>query len=192
MSSEPGFAIVTRAAQPCRPVASLTLGQTPRSDLMSDILDRMPILVEVQEFGALDGLTDRDIEALAPRADESSLVTRLRDGRDVIVSRQRVAERLEVICRSIDSRQFDLLIVLPTGLASMDSEESIRGKPIDGVVLVMGCDKTTPSLLMDANPSWWAARSTSTRWSGRSAPRRRGRRIIEGPCEGSSPGAPCR
>jgi dihydroxyacid dehydratase/phosphogluconate dehydratase len=33
-------------------------------------------------------------------------------------------------------------------LASMDVEESIRGNPIDGVVLLMGCDKTTPSLLM--------------------------------------------
>src|SRR5690349_5839976 len=35
-------------------------------------------------------------------------------------------------------------------LASMDVEESIRANPIDGVVLLMGCDKTTPSLLMGA------------------------------------------
>ena len=35
-------------------------------------------------------------------------------------------------------------------LASMDVEESIRGNPLDGVVLLMGCDKTTPSLLMGA------------------------------------------
>jgi L-arabonate dehydrase len=35
-------------------------------------------------------------------------------------------------------------------LASMDVEESIRGNPVDGVVLLMGCDKTTPSLLMGA------------------------------------------
>ena len=32
----------------------------------------------------------------------------------------------------------------------MDVEESIRGNPIDGVVLLVGCDKTTPSLLMGA------------------------------------------
>ena len=32
----------------------------------------------------------------------------------------------------------------------MDVEESIRGNPLDGVVLLMGCDKTTPSLLMGA------------------------------------------
>ncbi len=35
-------------------------------------------------------------------------------------------------------------------LASMDVEESIRGNPIDGVVLLAGCDKTTPSTLMGA------------------------------------------
>ena len=35
-------------------------------------------------------------------------------------------------------------------LASMDVEESIRGNPIDGVVLLTGCDKTTPALLMGA------------------------------------------
>ena len=35
-------------------------------------------------------------------------------------------------------------------LASMDVEESIRGNPIDGVLLLCGCDKTTPSLLMGA------------------------------------------
>jgi L-arabonate dehydrase len=35
-------------------------------------------------------------------------------------------------------------------LASIDVEESIRGNPIDGVVLLVGCDKTTPALLMGA------------------------------------------
>ena len=35
-------------------------------------------------------------------------------------------------------------------LASMDVEEAIRALPIDGVVLLVGCDKTTPALLMGA------------------------------------------
>ena len=35
-------------------------------------------------------------------------------------------------------------------LASMDVEEAIRAHPLDGVVLLMGCDKTTPALLMGA------------------------------------------
>ena len=38
-------------------------------------------------------------------------------------------------------------------LVSMDVEESIRANPLDGVVLLMGCDKTTPALLMGAPAS---------------------------------------
>jgi dihydroxy-acid dehydratase len=38
--------------------------------------------------------------------------------------------------------------MLYRNLASMDVEESIRANPLDGVVLLVGCDKTTPSLLM--------------------------------------------
>lgn len=40
--------------------------------------------------------------------------------------------------------------MLYRNLASMDVEESIRANPLDGVVLLMGCDKTTPALLMGA------------------------------------------
>ncbi|MGC4072284.1 MAG: IlvD/Edd family dehydratase [Nibricoccus sp.] len=40
--------------------------------------------------------------------------------------------------------------MLYRNLASMDVEESIRSHPLDGVVLLMGCDKTTPALLMGA------------------------------------------
>jgi len=46
-------------------------------------------------------------------------------------------------------------LIKPTAMlyrnqVSMDVEESIRANPIDGVVLLCGCDKTTPSLVMGA------------------------------------------
>jgi len=40
--------------------------------------------------------------------------------------------------------------MLYRNLMSMDVEESIRANPIDGVVLLCGCDKTTPAQLMGA------------------------------------------
>ena len=51
---------------------------------------------------------------------------------------------------SLGETQLRPTAMLFRNLASMDVEESIRGNPIDGVVLLMGCDKTTPSLLMGA------------------------------------------
>src|ERR1700750_2349935 len=41
--------------------------------------------------------------------------------------------------------------MLYRNLASMDVEESIRGNPVHGVVLLMGCDKTTPLLVMGSS-----------------------------------------
>jgi L-arabonate dehydrase len=40
--------------------------------------------------------------------------------------------------------------MLYRNLASMDVEESIRANPLDGVVLLTGCDKTTPATVMGA------------------------------------------
>ena len=51
---------------------------------------------------------------------------------------------------SLGETQMRPTAMLFRNLASMDVEESIRANPVDGVVLLMGCDKTTPSLLMGA------------------------------------------
>jgi L-arabonate dehydrase len=57
---------------------------------------------------------------------------------------------LEFPVMSLGETQLKPTAMLFRNLASMDVEESIRGNPLDGVVLLMGCDKTTPSLLMGA------------------------------------------
>jgi len=57
---------------------------------------------------------------------------------------------LEFPVLSLAESQLRPTAMLFRNLASMDVEESIRGNPIDGAVLLMGCDKTTPSLLMGA------------------------------------------
>lgn len=57
---------------------------------------------------------------------------------------------LEFPVMSLGESQLRPTAMLFRNLASMDVEESIRANPMDGVVLLMGCDKTTPSLLMGA------------------------------------------
>jgi len=57
---------------------------------------------------------------------------------------------LEFPVMSLGETQVRPTAMLWRNLVSMDVEESIRANPIDGVVLLMGCDKTTPSLLMGA------------------------------------------
>lgn len=57
---------------------------------------------------------------------------------------------LEFPVMSIGESLFRPTSMLVRNLAAMDVEESLRGNPLDGVVLLMGCDKTTPALLMGA------------------------------------------
>lgn len=57
---------------------------------------------------------------------------------------------LEFPAMSLGESNMRPTAMLFRNLASMDVEESIRGNPVDGVVLLVGCDKTTPSLVMGA------------------------------------------
>jgi len=57
---------------------------------------------------------------------------------------------LEFPVMSLGETQIQPTTMLLRNLMAMDVEESIRGNPIDGVVLLSGCDKTTPAMLMGA------------------------------------------
>ena len=57
---------------------------------------------------------------------------------------------LEFPVMSLGETQIQPTSMLLRNLMEMDVEESIRGNPIDGVVLLAGCDKTTPAMVMGA------------------------------------------
>ncbi|MFK7902066.1 MAG: L-arabinonate dehydratase [Nitratireductor sp.] len=57
---------------------------------------------------------------------------------------------LEVPVFSASENTFRPTAMMFRNLAALAVEETIRGQPIDGCVLMVGCDKTTPSLMMGA------------------------------------------
>ncbi len=57
---------------------------------------------------------------------------------------------VEVPVFSASENTFRPTAMMFRNLAAMSIEEQIRGQPMDGCVLMVGCDKTTPSLLMAA------------------------------------------
>jgi DNA-binding NarL/FixJ family response regulator len=97
-------------------VAFLSVGQTPRMDVVPEILAQLDLPIAATEFGALNGLSDREIVELAPSPSEHSLATRLSDGSNVVVSKPRVAERLAGILAQFGPSDFDLVVILSTGL----------------------------------------------------------------------------
>jgi protein AroM len=76
-------------------VAAITIGQTPRDDVAGELEKVLGPKLRVVQAGALDGLSRAEIDALSPAADHDALVTRLRDGSDVIVGKSRIVPRLQ-------------------------------------------------------------------------------------------------
>jgi len=98
-----------------RTVTFLTIGQTPRTDLVPELTAHLPTGVSVRETGALDELGTREVEALAPEGDEPRLVTRLRDGRQAVVRKAWMDERLQAVLDAGGGDPDTLTVLLCTG-----------------------------------------------------------------------------
>jgi len=95
-------------------VAFVTIGQTPRDDIVPELLEQVTVEVDASEFGALDGLDAEAISALKPEHGDGTLYTRLRDGTEVKVDKRRLAARLDAMLLEIDGAGFDLIVLLCT------------------------------------------------------------------------------
>ena len=97
-------------------LAMVTIGQAPRLDMVPDLRAGLgEAKVEMVEFGALDDLSDAEIYALAPKDGEARLVSRLRDGREVALAKDRVEARLRTLIGGLDDQGFDAIVLLCTG-----------------------------------------------------------------------------
>lgn len=95
--------------------AFVTIGQTPRSDMLPEMLAGLDSRIAAMEFGALDGLDATAVAALAPKVGEHRLVTRLTDGSEAVVSKSWMRDRLAALLAELDTRDFDLIVLLCTG-----------------------------------------------------------------------------
>jgi protein AroM len=95
-----------------RRVAFLTTGQSPRTDLVPEMVDEIGKPIEVIEAGMLDDLTAEEIEGLRPAEGAPVIVSRLRDGGEVVMDHGKVAAGLQPL---VDRQDADALVLLCTG-----------------------------------------------------------------------------
>lgn len=98
-------------------VAFFTIGQSPRTDVVPEMVQELGGNVRIDEYGALDGLSDADIAGMAPQEGRYRFATRLADGRQVQLDSQAAESRLEDLMRSVDDGRYDVLVPLCTGTA---------------------------------------------------------------------------
>lgn len=96
-------------------LAFVTIGQTPRTDLVPDLVGHLPGDVDVHEIGALDGMETDAIARLAPGPGEGRLVTRLRDGSQAVLRKSWVQGCVQELLDAVDPGEYTAVVLLCTG-----------------------------------------------------------------------------
>lgn len=97
-------------------IGAITIGQSPRVDMTDDMISLLSPNIELLEFGALDDYTYEDIELLfSPKPDDSVLVSRMRDGRQVILSEAAIIPLIQDGIHKAEEAGVTAILLLCTG-----------------------------------------------------------------------------
>ena len=96
-------------------IGAITIGQSPRIDVIPEMQEILGENVIILEAGALDGLTKKDIEKFQPDENDYVLVSRLNDGSHVKFGKSYIIPRLQNCINSLEEQGAELIIVICTG-----------------------------------------------------------------------------
>ena len=106
-------------------IAAITIGQSPRTDVVPELECFLGPDVRIVQAGALDELSKPEVEAIAPKTTGFTLVTRLRDGSEVKLGEDFVIPRIQKCIRRLE-HDVDLILLLCTGsIPRLDSRRLI-------------------------------------------------------------------
>src|SRR4029077_3586007 len=98
-----------------RTLGIITIGQAPRDDIASLFATHAPAGTRVILRGALDGLSDAEVDTLRPENGADTLYTRLRGRRDVKISKKAVIARSPAAFAKLRADGCDVLVYACTG-----------------------------------------------------------------------------
>ncbi len=96
-------------------IGIVTIGQSPRTDVVPEMQAHLGTHAAVIERGVLDGLNLTEAKDFAPEPGMLPLVTRMRDGTEVIVAKEKLLPRLNNIVMALDGDGVDLILLLCNG-----------------------------------------------------------------------------
>ena len=99
----------------------ITIGQSPRPDLVLPMSQIWGEGLTVRERGALDSLSRPEIAALEPSEGDEALVTRLLDGSEVIIGHREAEGLVAGAAWDLASQECDPILVLCTGFFAVEA-----------------------------------------------------------------------
>lgn len=97
-------------------IGIITIGQSPRVDVVPELAPLMGLEeTDILEMGALDGLSPQEVEAYKPGPDDFHLATRMQDGSEVIVAKEKILPRMARAVKKMSGRGVSLILLLCNG-----------------------------------------------------------------------------
>lgn len=96
-------------------VGMITIGQSPRDDIVSVMRRHMTQEVEILQRGALDDLDLPTVTELRPKAGQPTLVTRMRDGTEVKVTHGKIIPLMQKGVEALEEEGVEFIVLLCTG-----------------------------------------------------------------------------
>ena len=96
-------------------VGAITIGQSPRLDVVPEMKEILGREVEILEAGALDGLSLEEVKKFAPGKRDYILCTRMTDGTEVVVARRFIIPRVQRCVDLLTKGGADVILFLCTG-----------------------------------------------------------------------------
>ena len=93
----------------------ITVGQTPRTDVMDDITSILGPNIEVIQKGSLDDMTTEELLSSAPEKGDYVLVSRLKSGHQIRFSEQKILPRLQKAIQELEKSDVVCILMLCTG-----------------------------------------------------------------------------
>ena len=98
-----------------RILGTVTIGQSPRHDLIPEMIPFLGDDVHVIEAGALDGMTLDEVRKLSPEPGDYVLITRMRDGTQVKIAEKHILPRMQEKINELEGKGAQIIALVCTG-----------------------------------------------------------------------------
>lgn len=150
-------------------IGMITIGQSPREDIVSGMRRYLTQEVEILQRGALDGLDPSRVEELRPEAGQPTLVTRMRDGTEVQVTHEKILPLMQKGVDALVHEGVEFIVSLCTGeLPALRAERMILypDKLLHGVITALAKGTRLGVVLPSASQVPLAEKERDRLWPG--------------------------
>jgi len=132
-------------------IGMITIGQSPRTDVVPEMKEILGPELEVMEAGALDGLSLEEVKRFYPKKGDLILCTRMSDGTEVVVGKRYILPRVQRCIDLLTGKGAEVLLFLCTGRFPDFSSKRVFIEPqkiLDHLILALLREKERMGLLV--------------------------------------------